>query len=102
MNNCLHYHRNNIEVVKYPIITEKTTRLLENNRYTFLVDRYANKISIAKAIECLFNVKVIKINTCNLPKKQKRVGNYIGWKSQYKKAMVTLSENNIINLFTED
>jgi large subunit ribosomal protein L23 len=44
---------------------------------------------------------VIKINTCHLPKKQKRVGKYIGWKSQYKKAIVTLADGDTINLFAE-
>ena len=102
MNNSLKYCRSNKEIVKYPIITAKTTSLLENNQYAFLVDRYSNKSSIKSAIEFLFNVKVIKVNTSQLPKKQKRVGKYIGWKSQYKKAIVKLSENDIINLFTED
>ena len=53
------------------------------------------------AIEFLFNVKVIKINTCRLPRKKKRVGKYIGWKPQYKKAIVTLVEGDTINLFTD-
>ena len=102
MNNSSKYYRSNVQIVKYPIITDKATRLLENNQYTFIVDRYSNKISIKSAIEYLFNVKVIKVNTCNLPKKQKRVGKYVGWKSQYKKAIVTLSEGDVINLFTEN
>jgi large subunit ribosomal protein L23 len=42
------------------------------------------------------------VNTCRLPRKKKRVGKYIGWKPQYKKAIVTLSENDVINLFTEN
>lgn len=102
MTNSLKSYRSHKEIIKYPIITEKSTRLLENNQYTFLVDRYSTKISIKSAIEYLFNVKVMKVNTCNLPKKKKRVGKYIGWKSNYKKAIVTLSENDIINLFTEN
>ena len=87
------------EVIKYPIVTEKSTKLLENNQYTFIVDRYSNKLTIKSAIEDLFNVKVIKVKTCRLPKKKKQVGKYIGWKSQHKKAVITLSENDIINLF---
>lgn len=102
MNNSSKYYRSNVQIVKYPIITDKATRLLENNQYTFIVDRYSDKILIKNAIEYLFNVKVIKVNTCNLPKKQKRVGKYVGWKSQYKKAIVTLSEGDVINLFTEN
>ena len=91
----------NPQIIKYPIITDKAIRLLENNQYSFIVDRYSDKITIKTAIEDLFNVKVIKINTCRLPKKQKRVGKYIGWKPQYKKAIVTLSEGDMINLFTD-
>ena len=93
--------RSNGQIIKYPIITDKSTRLLENNQYSFVVDRYSNKITIKAAIEYLFNVKVIKVNTCRLPRKKKRVGKYIGWKPQYKKAIVTLSEGDVINLFTD-
>lgn len=94
--------RNNTQIIKYPIITDKATRLLENNQYSFIVDRYSNKLLIKEAIEYLFNVKVIKVNTCRLPRKKKRVGKYIGWKPQYKKAIVSLAEGNVINLFTEN
>ena len=47
-------------------------------------------------------MKVIKVNTCRLPRKKKRVGKYIGWKPQYKKAIVSLAEGDVINLFTEN
>jgi large subunit ribosomal protein L23 len=93
--------RSNAQIIKYPIITDKATRLLENNQYSFVVDRYSDKVIIKSAIESLFNVKVIKVNTCLLPRKKKRVGKFIGWKSQYKKAIVTLSEGDVINLFTD-
>ena len=96
------FPRSNAEIIKYPIITDKATRLLENNQYSFVVDRYSDKNSIKTAIEYLFDVKVIKINTCRLPRKKKRVGKYIGWKSQYKKAIVRLSEGDVINLFTDN
>jgi large subunit ribosomal protein L23 len=100
--NSLDFYRSNVEIIKYPIITDKATRLLENNQYSFIVDRYSDKITIKAAIESLFKVKVIKINTCRLPRKQKRVGKYIGWKPHYKKAIVTLSEGDVINLFTDN
>jgi large subunit ribosomal protein L23 len=58
-------------------------------------------LTIKAYIEYLFDVKVVKINTCRLPRKKKRVGKYIGWKPQYKKAIVTLSEGDVINLFTD-
>jgi len=92
----------NGQIIKYPIITDKATRLLEKNQYSFIVDRYSNKIRIKAAIESLFNVKVIKVNTCRLPRKKKRVGKYIGWKSQYKKAVITLASGDVINLFTDN
>lgn len=101
MINSSDFSRSNTQVIKYPIITDKATRLLENNQYSFVVDRYSDKITIKTAIEYLFSVKVVKINTCRLPRKKKRVGKYIGWKPQYKKAVVTLSEGDVINLFTD-
>ena len=102
MINSSDYYRNNAQIIKYPIITDKATRLLENNQYSFIVDRYSNKLVIKAAIEYLFNVKVIKVNTCRLPRKKKRVGKYIGWKPQYKKAIVSLAKDDVINLFTEN
>ena len=96
-------HNNlNLQIIKYPIITDKATRLLENNQYSFIVDRSSNKSAIKATIEYLFNVQVIQVNTCRLPRKQKRVGRYIGWKPQYKKAIVRLAEGDVINLFTEN
>ena len=102
MINSSDYYRSNAEIIKYPLITDKATRLLENNQYSFIVDRASNKLAIKAAIEDLFNVKVIKVNTCHLPRKKKRVGKYIGWKPQYKKAIVSLAEGDVINLFTEN
>ena len=101
MNNLVEISRSNADIIKYPIITDKAIRLTETNKYSFIVDWYSNKIDIKTAIEELFNVKIIKINTCRLPRKKKRVGKYIGWKSQYKKAIVTLDEGDTINLFTD-
>ena len=102
MINSSDFYRSNAQIIKYPLITDKATRLLENNQYSFIVDRYSDKITIKAAIEYLFNVKVIKVNTCYLPRKKKRVGKYIGWKPQYKKAIVRLAEGDVINLFTEN
>jgi len=99
--NLSDFSQNNAQIIKYPIITDKATRLLENNQYSFIVDRYSDKFTIKTTIEYLFDVKVIKINTCRLPRKKKRIGKYIGWKPQSKKAIVTLLEGNRINLFTD-
>merc|ERR1712195_61797 len=92
----------NANIIKYPLITDKATRLLENNQYSFIVDRNSDKITIKNTIESLFDVKVIKVNSCRLPRKKKRVGKYIGWKQQYKKAIVSLAEGDVIDLFTEN
>lgn len=90
----------NLTTIKQPILTDKTIRLTESRKYSFLVNLDSNKSEIKIAIENLFQVKIIKINTCNLPRKKKRVGKFAGWKAQYKKAIVTLSEGETINLFT--
>jgi len=90
------------EIIKNPFITDKTTRLLENNQYSFIVDPKSNKDEIKSAIELLYSVKVIKVNTSQLAKKTRRVGKYLGWKSKYKKAIITLSEGDRINLFAEN
>lgn len=91
---------NKISTIKQPILTDKTIRLTESRKYSFLVNLDSTKSEIKVAIESLFQVKIRKINTCNLPRKKKRVGKFTGWKAQYKKAIVTLSEGETINLFT--
>ena len=102
MVNSSYFNDNSMSIIKYPIITDKATRLLANNQYSFVVNSKCDKPTIKAAIEYLFNVKVIKVNTSHLPKKKKRIGQYIGWKSHYKKAIITLSEGDTINLFAEE
>ena len=97
-----YFNRSSNDIIKYPIITDKATRLLENNQYSFVVNPSSNKITIKAAIEYLFNVKVIKVNTSILPKKKKRIGMSIGYKPNYKKAIVTLADQDTINLFSEN
>lgn len=89
-------------IIKKPIITDKTTKFLENNQYCFQVDPRVNKQSIKEAIEYIFDVKVTKINTYHQPPKKRTVGRFTGYRAHYKKATVTLSKNNKINLFSED
>ena len=102
MTNYLDLNAINLDIIKCPIITDKSTRLLSNNQYSFVVSAKSDKPAIKSAIEYLFNVKVVKVNTAHLPKKKKRIGQYIGWKSHYKKAIVTLAKGDTINLFAED
>ncbi|MDC0559084.1 50S ribosomal protein L23 [Candidatus Izimaplasma bacterium] len=88
------------EIIKRPIITEKSMLLVENqNKYTFSVDKRANKIQIKLAIEELFNVKVVKVNKINTAPKKKRVGQYTGFKPLVTKAIVMLAEGDKIEIF---
>lgn len=91
-----------IDLIKQPLTTLKTSQLFEKNQYTFLVDPKLSKPDIKKAIEFLFNVKIIKINTCNLPKKTRRVGQFRGVKPRYKKVIVKLVKENTIDFFSSE
>lgn len=86
------------DLVRRPIVTEKATRLMEENKYTFEVTPEATKPAIKAAIEDLFQVKVVQVNTLRPPRKKRRVGKFEGYKPQYKRAIVTLAagdENKI-------
>ena len=89
------------DVIRKPLITEKATNALDLNRYTFEVDPRAAKPQIKAAIEELFNVKVIRINTMTPPRKTRRVGKFSGKRSQIKKAIVRLADGDKIQLFPE-
>lgn len=91
-----------LDLIKQPLTTLKTSQLFETNQYTFLVDPKLTKTDIKKAIEFLFNVKTIKINTCNLPKKTRRVGQYRGIRPRYKKVIVKLRKEDTIDFFSSD
>ena len=93
--------RTMLGMLKYPVISDKATRLLELNKYTFMVDKRANKFTIKKVIEYIFDVTVINVNTLTVPRKKRTVGRYSGYKSQYKKAIITLEEGNSITLFPD-
>ena len=66
-------------IIKYPILTEKTYQQMQQNVYTFAVDKKATKIEIKKAVEFIFQVKVDSINTFNVSRKPKRVGRFDGF-----------------------
>jgi large subunit ribosomal protein L23 len=88
--------------IKQISTTKKAIWGLEEKKYTFLVSRLLPRYAIKYAIEKFFNVRVIKINTCNLPLKKKRsMGNAGGSKTQLKKAIITLNPNDEITLFTD-
>jgi len=89
------------DLVLRPIVTEKATILLEQNKYVFEVIPKATKPEIKAAIESLFEVKVVSVNTLRLPRKKRRVGRFIGYKPQYKRAIVTLAAEDSITLFPD-
>jgi large subunit ribosomal protein L23 len=86
-------------LIKRPVITEKTTKLMEENKYCFLVDPKANKTQIKQAIEEIFKVKVKNVNTLNVLGKIKRMGKYEGRRSSWKRAIVTLESGSRIEFF---
>ncbi|MEQ9481006.1 50S ribosomal protein L23 [Coleofasciculus sp. F4-SAH-05] len=89
------------DMVLCPIVTEKATLLLEDNKYVFDVVPKATKPQIKAAIESLFDVKVTGVNTLMPPRRKRRVGRFIGYKPQYKRAIVTLAPEDSITLFPD-
>jgi large subunit ribosomal protein L23 len=87
------------EIIIRPIITEHSYDVIENNVYTFEVAKDANKIEIRNAVEAIFDVKVVKVNTLNVKPKPKRVRYQKGYTRTWKKAMVTLAEGESIEIF---
>lgn len=91
--------KNPRDILKKPLITEKSMDLVGENKYTFIVDLNANKIEIKKAVEELFKVKVEKVHTIRYKGRMKRVRGRMGRTPDYKKAIVTLKEGNKIEIF---
>jgi large subunit ribosomal protein L23 len=92
--------RNINDVIVRPLVTEKSHDQLDRlGAYTFVVNKDANKIEIAKAVEKQFGVKVRDVRTMRYAGKQKRMGRFVGRKASWKKAMVTLAEGDSIELF---
>ena len=87
------------QIIIRPVITERSFDMQEYNRFTFEVAKTASKIEIAKAVEEIFDVKVLKVNTGNVKSKKKRMRNIEGKTRTWKKAIVTLAEGDTIELF---
>ena len=81
------------EIIVKPIITEKSNSELQSGKYTFQVAKKATKVDVAKAVEALFNVKVLSVNTMMVKGKEKRVGAHTGRRPDWKKAIVTIDTN---------
>jgi large subunit ribosomal protein L23 len=86
--------RNPRDLIKRPVITERTSDFMEQRKYVFEVDLKANKTEIKQAIEQIFKVKVIGVNTLRMPAKPKRYGKHSGYTSEWKKAIVQLSADS--------
>ena len=82
------------DIIVRPIITEKSMDGLAERKYTFEIAKNANKIEVKKAVETLFGVKVAKVNTISVKGKKKRMGRSEGYTSDWKKAVVTLTEDS--------
>ncbi len=81
------------EIIVRPIITEKSNMEIQMGKYTFEVNRNATKVQIAHAVEKLFDVRVLKVNTISVKGKEKRVGAHLGKTNDWKKAIVTIDTN---------
>ena len=81
------------EIILAPVVTEKSNDNMQEGKYTFEVSKKATKVEIAKAVEKLFEVKVLKVNTVTVKGKEKRVGVHVGKTSDWKKAIVTIDTN---------
>ena len=87
------------DILIRPLVTEKSTALMEQGKYVFVVAKDANKIQIANAVAEIFKVKVVSVNTVNVMGKMKRMGRNVGKRSDYKKAIVKLAAGETIEFF---
>ncbi|CAM4185517.1 50S ribosomal protein L23 [Lacicoccus alkaliphilus] len=83
------------DIIKRPVITERSADLMQADKYTFDVDVKANKTQVKHAVEEIFDVKVEKVNIMNVKPKKKRMGRYEGFTNRRRKAIVTLKEGSI-------
>ena len=81
------------DIIVRPVVTEKSNDAMQEGKYTFEVNKNATKVEIANAVEKLFEVKVLKVNTMKVNGKEKRVGRNVGKTSDWKKAIVTIDTN---------
>jgi large subunit ribosomal protein L23 len=93
------FHKDHRDVIIKPVVTEKSMRLLDDNRYTFLVHPDANKTEIKIAVEKIFDVKVTSVNTMNRQGKSRRTRYGIGKRADTKRAIVSLAEGQSIDIF---
>ena len=87
------------DILIRPLISERSTDLMTDGKFVFVVDKRANKIQIAAAVEEIFKVDVLAVNTINVKGKTKRRGRTVGKTNSYKKAIVKLAEGQTIEYF---
>lgn len=81
------------DIILKPVITERSVDEMAESKYTFKVAKTANKVEIAQAVEELFQVEVLKVNTQNVTGHEKRMGRFVGKRPDYKKAVVTINKD---------
>ena len=89
----------NHDIIRRPVVTEKSMASMGEKKYTFIVDIHANKSMIKRAVEDVFGVKVDEVKTARFLGKNKRVGVHLGKRPDYKKAIVKLAEGQTIPIF---
>ena len=82
------------DIILKPIVTEASMNAMADKKYTFVVDKKSNKTEIKNAVESIFGVKVASVNTMNMLGKKKRMGVHVGKRPDWKKAIVTLTEDS--------
>ncbi|HAS92586.1 MAG TPA: 50S ribosomal protein L23 [Sedimentibacter sp.] len=82
------------DIIIKPIVTEASMNAMADKKYTFVVDKKSNKTEIKNAVESIFGVKVASVNTMNMLGKKKRMGVHVGKRPDWKKAIVTLTEDS--------
>ncbi len=92
-------HKDPRDILRAPVVSEKTYALMDLGQYTFIVDTRANKTEIKQAVESIFGVKVTSVNTMNRPGKARRTRLGIGRRKHTKRAIVTLRDGETIDIF---
>ncbi len=87
------------DIIIRPVVTEKTTEMIENNKYVFQVNKYANKDMVKRAVKEIFKVTPVRVNVMKVRGKRKRVRYQYGYTPAWKKAVVTLKAGDKIELF---
>ncbi len=82
------------DIIIKPIVTEASMNAMADKKYTFVVDKKSNKTEIKNAVESIFGVKVASVNTMNMLGKNKRMGVHVGKRADWKKAIITLTEES--------